>query len=251
MPSVPVSGRERLDLALVSRGLARSRARAQAEIKAGRVTVDGTVERTPSRLIDPLTAILIAEPENPWVSRGGLKLDHALDRFGLSPAGKVAIDVGASTGGFTQVLLTRGAARVYAIDVGRDQLDRRLTTHPRIVRRDGVNARELSDEHVPEPCGFATIDVSFISLTLVLAPIAARLGPGARLVALVKPQFEVGREAIGKGGIVRDADAAECAVGRIADHLAGLGFSEFGQIESPVPGGDGNREFLIAARAPS
>lgn len=235
----------RLDERLVALGLAPSRARARALIEAGAVTVDGRkVTRAAARTAG---AVEVTEPF-PWVGRGALKLLHALDRFGLAPAG-TALDIGASTGGFTQVLLARGAAHVHALDVGHGQIDRRLASDPRVTVHEGVNARALPRGLLP-PLDWITADVSFISLRLVLPPALALARPGAHLVALVKPQFEAGPEAVGKGGIVRDTAVHASVTTGIADFLDGQGWRVLGLTGSPVTGGDGNREFLVAARRP-
>lgn len=239
----------RLDLLLVERGLAESRARAQALLLAGRVTVDGRVETKAGTTVDPGAVLAVSSPEHPWVGRGGIKLAAALDRFELSPAGRVALDLGASTGGFTDVLLQRGAARVYAVDVGRGQLHVRLREDPRVVVREKVNARSLDAETVPEPIGFLVADLSFISLALVLPAAAPRLSAGALVVVLVKPQFEAGRTEVGKGGIVRDPEVRRRAVARIRDCGEALGWTLLGEMESPITGQDGNVEFLLAFRA--
>jgi 23S rRNA (cytidine1920-2'-O)/16S rRNA (cytidine1409-2'-O)-methyltransferase len=195
----------------------------------------------------PGAAVAIVTDPLPWVGRGALKLLHALDRFGLSPAGAHALDVGASTGGFTEVLLARGAAHVHALDVGRDQMHPRLRADPRVTVHEGVNARAIPAGLVP-PVDWITADVSFCSLTLALP--LDRAKPGATLVALVKPQFEAGPAAVGKGGIVRDPAARAAAVARVRDWLAAKGWTVTGETASPVAGGDGNVEHLLAARAP-
>jgi 23S rRNA (cytidine1920-2'-O)/16S rRNA (cytidine1409-2'-O)-methyltransferase len=186
---------------------------------------------------------------HPYVSRGAVKLAAALDHFGLSPSGLVCVDIGSSTGGFTEILLERGARRVYAIDVGHGQMAAKLKRDARVTTREGVNARDLSVEHVPESPQVIVADVSFIGLKLALPPVLAMAAEGAWLVALVKPQFEVGRFAVGKGGIVKDADAQHAALSDIANWLNGVnGWTVLGSIESPIEGGDGNREFLLAAK---
>jgi len=182
-----------------------------------------------------------------FASRGAHKLTHALDTFAIDPAGAMALDVGASTGGFTDVLLKRGAARVIALDVGHDQLVPALREDPRVIVMEGVNARALAAGDLAYAPDLLVFDVSFISLTKVLPACVALAAPGARLAALVKPQFEVGREAIGKGGIVRDRAAAKAAVDRVGETLAALGWREIGRTPSPIAGGDGNSEFLIGA----
>lgn len=234
----------RLDQRLVALGLVESRTRAQALIAAGAVTVDGRIETRASARGDGEVA-LVAEPM-PWVSRAALKLVHALDTFALAPAGS-ALDVGASTGGFTEVLLARGAAHVWALDVGHGQLHPRLAADPRVTAIEGVNARAIPEGLIP-PLDWIVSDVSFISLEKALPVALALARPGAHLVALIKPQFEAGRPAIGKGGIVRDAAVHEQVCARTRDWLTGQGWQVLGLTESPILGGDGNHEFLIAAR---
>jgi 23S rRNA (cytidine1920-2'-O)/16S rRNA (cytidine1409-2'-O)-methyltransferase len=235
--------RERADRLLVARGLFESRARAQAAIVAGRVTADGIVVRKPSEEISA-AAVISAQPAHPYVSRGALKLAAALDHFRIDVAGLVCLDVGASTGGFTEVLIERGARRVYAVDVGRDQLHQRLRSRAEIVSLEQTDIRRLDSAKLPEPPDFAAIDVSFISLKLVLPAVAELLGPKASLVALIKPQFEAGR---GKKGIVRDETVHAAICDDIAGFVTALGWQVKGLIGSPILGGDGNREFLIAA----
>src|SRR5665213_696440 len=238
----------RADLFLVEQGFAASRSQAQAAIQAGLVKADGAVIAKSSQALKQGMDIQFSKP-HPYVSRGGLKLAAALDRFSLSVEGRVCVDIGASTGGFTEVLLHGGAKRVYAVDVGHGQMNARLAREPRIVRKEGLNAREMTAEHVPEPLDAIVADVSFIGLKLVLPPAIALSAPGAWLVALVKPQFEIGRWAVGKGGIVRDAEAQDGALAEISTWLAAHeGWSVTGTMESPIAGGDGNREFLIAAQ---
>ncbi len=240
----------RLDELLVARGLAASRTRAQALVMAGRVRSGATRLDKPGRLVPAdLPLELEGGPETEWASRGAAKLIAALDAFAIDPAGRVALDIGASTGGFTDVLLRRGARRVYAVDVGRGQLLWRLRTDPRVVALEGVNARHLGSEQVPEPVELVTCDVSFISLELVLPPALGLCAPEAVLVALIKPQFEAGREAVGKGGVVRDPAVHERICAEIAAWLgAQPGWRVLGIVPSPLLGPAGNREFLIAAR---
>ncbi|MDE2111164.1 MAG: TlyA family RNA methyltransferase [Alphaproteobacteria bacterium] len=238
----------RADLFLVEHGYANSRTEAQAAIRAGRVAVDGKPVAKPSQVVAEGAAVVYEKP-HPYVSRGALKLVAALEHFGLSPAGLTCIDVGASTGGFTEILLGRGARKVYAIDVGHGQLRAKLAADPRVVQREGVNARELTSLHVPEQADCIVVDVSFIGLKLVLSSALKFARSGAWLVALVKPQFEVGREKIGKGGVVKDDAAQRGAVTGIVDWLGGqLDWTVIGTMDSPVVGGDGNREYLVAAR---
>lgn len=237
---------QRADLALVARRLAESRAQAQAAIAAGLVCADGRIIRKASETI-PVSAEVTAQRPHPYVSRGGVKLAAALDHFAIDPAGLACLDVGASTGGFTDVLLQRGAAHVTAIDTGRDQFHASLRGDPRIDLREATDIRRLDPASLTLAPMLAVIDVSFISLRLVLPPVAALLAPKAHLVALIKPQFEVGKARIGKGGIVRDEAARQEAIDTIRLLLGELGFVVRGLIDSPVTGGDGNREHLVAA----
>jgi 23S rRNA (cytidine1920-2'-O)/16S rRNA (cytidine1409-2'-O)-methyltransferase len=238
----------RADLFLVEKGHAASRSEAQAAIRAGLVKVDGEVLAKPSKSILEGSAIEYAKP-HPFVSRGGVKLAAALDHFDLSPEGLTCLDIGASTGGFTEVLLEGGAAQVYAVDVGHGQMHSRVRRDPRVVPRDGVNARDLSITHVPHAPQAIVADVSFIGLKLALPPALAMAAPGAWLVALVKPQFEVGRNWVGKGGVVRDVEMQQEAVSDIKQFISNQSrWTVIGHIESPILGGEGNREFLIAAQ---
>ena len=237
----------RADLFLVEQGYAKSRSEAQAAIRLGRVRAGGAVILKPSQAIAPDVAIEY-QPPHPFVSRGGVKLKAALEHFALSPEGRVCLDLGASTGGFTQVLLEGGAAKVHAVDVGRGQMDQAVAKDPRVVRHEGVNARDLSTARVAEPIGAITADLSFISLELALPPALSLAGRDAWLVALVKPQFEVGRAAIGKSGVVRDGTARKAALAKIENFVARNGWNILGHIESPITGGDGNVEYLLAAR---
>ncbi len=239
---------QRADLALVAAGLFESRARAAEAIAAGLVTADGaTVAKPASRL--SAGAALRATAPHPYVSRGGVKLAAGLDLFGLDPAGSRCLDVGSSTGGFTDVLLRRGAAHVTAVDVGRDQLHPSLRGHPRVTSLESTDVRALTPEALGPPVDLVVCDASFVSLRLVLPPALALAAPGAALVALVKPQFEAGRAAL-KKGIVRDP-AVHAAVCRdAADLVAALGWVVLGLHPSPIAGGDGNLEFLLGARRP-
>jgi 23S rRNA (cytidine1920-2'-O)/16S rRNA (cytidine1409-2'-O)-methyltransferase len=236
---------KRADLLLVERGLFESRAKAQAAIAAGRVMADGHPVRKASEAI-AAGAVLAAEPAHPWVSRGGVKLAAALDHFGFDPAGRVCLDVGASTGGFSEVLLARGARRVYAVDVGRDQLHARLCDRPELLSFAQTDIRKLDPARLPEPPDFCTIDVSFISLDRVLPAVVALLARPARLVALIKPQFEVGPDRVSKG-IVRDPALHAEVCDAVANLVRALGWSVGGLVPSPITGGDGNQEFLLGA----
>ncbi len=239
----------RLDHALVARGLAPSRARARDAILRGRVTVDGMMAEKPSATVTSDAAIVVNDPGLGYVSRGAHKLLAALDHFGYSPQARVALDIGASTGGFTEVLLERGARRVVSVDVGHGQLHDKLRTNPHVVNLESTDIRTLTQEQVGSPVGAMTVDVSFISLKLVLPAAFAFADNGAWGIFLVKPQFEVGRAHIGKGGIVRDPVAAGNAVDAVASIISTEpGWQIDGTIPSPIAGGDGNREFLIAAR---
>jgi len=240
--------RVRLDLALVDRGLAPSRARARDAILRAHVSVDGKVVDKPAAMVAPNARLAIDDPAGRYVSRSGLKLAAALDAFGYSPTGLSVLDLGASTGGFSQVLLERGARHVTAVDVGHGQLHPRIAGDPRITNLENLNARDLAKQHLSTPVQAIVCDLSFISLKLALPPALALAAPGAWGVFLVKPQFEVGPGMIGKGGIVRDAAVAERAATDIADWLRELQWTVDGVIPSPIEGGDGNREFLIGAR---
>jgi 23S rRNA (cytidine1920-2'-O)/16S rRNA (cytidine1409-2'-O)-methyltransferase len=242
-------GKQRADLALVERGLADSRARAQALILGGKVFAGERRVEKPGDTVPANADLDVRQPDHPWVSRGGLKLVHALDHFGIDPAGAVALDIGASTGGFTDVLLARGAARVYAVDVGHGQLAWRLRNDERVVVLEKTNARNLTAEQVPEPVDLIVCDASFIGLEIVL-PAALCLGsPSATLIALIKPQFEVGKGQVGKKGVVRDPALHAEVCARIEAWLGSLpGWRVLGVTESPITGPQGNKEFLIAAR---
>ena len=241
-------GKVRADVALVERGLAESRARAQALIMAGIVYVAGVRVDKPGQTLRGDAPLEVRGADHPWVGRGGVKLERALDHFAIDPAGLICLDVGASTGGFTDVMLHRGAARVYAVDVGRAQLAWKLRQDPRVAVREGVNARTLSTAEVPEPVNLVTCDVSFIGLETVLPAPLALTAPGARLIALIKPQFEVGKGQVGKGGIVRDPALRTQVCERIESWIGGRpGWRVLGLTDSPIEGADGNREFLIAA----
>jgi 23S rRNA (cytidine1920-2'-O)/16S rRNA (cytidine1409-2'-O)-methyltransferase len=238
--------KQRLDVLLVERGLVESREKARAVILAGQVLVNGQkLDKAGQTIAADARIELLAAPR--YVGRGGLKLEAALDHFNIEASGKICLDIGSSTGGFTDCLLQRGAARVYAIDVGTGQLDWKLRNHQRVVVREQVNARYLSREHVPEPISLAVCDVSFISVTLILPVLPDLLAENAEMVILVKPQFELEREQIGKGGIVRDPELHRQACRKVEDAIQRLGFRT-DIIPSPVLGAEGNQEFLLYAR---
>jgi len=240
--------KKRLDRILVDRGLAATRSRAADLIRLGAVAVEGVTAAKPGMLLGPDARLAVAPDASPFVSRGGLKLAAALDAFGLDPKGKIALDIGASTGGFTDVLLARGAARVFAVDVGHGQLHERLRADPRVTVLEGTDARVLDASIVTEAPGVIVADLSFISLTKALAPALRLAAAGTWLVALVKPQFEAGPKAIGKGGIVRDAAARAEAVAAVRSFIdAEPGWRVTGEMPSPIQGGSGNEEVLIAA----
>jgi 23S rRNA (cytidine1920-2'-O)/16S rRNA (cytidine1409-2'-O)-methyltransferase len=239
------ASRQRADLILVERGLFDSRTKAQAAIKAGLVTADGWVVHKASEEI-ATNAVLLAKPAYPYVSRSGVKLAAALDYFHFDPKGLVCLDVGASTGGFTQVLLERGATRVYAVDVGRGQLHESLRIRPEIVLMEEMDIRALSPARLDDAVDLVTVDVSFISLKLVLPPALALAKAPACLVALIKPQFEAGRSGI-KKGIVRDPDIRAAVCDDIAGYVRSTGWRTRGIVPSPIEGGDGNAEFLLGA----
>jgi 23S rRNA (cytidine1920-2'-O)/16S rRNA (cytidine1409-2'-O)-methyltransferase len=238
--------KQRLDRLLVERGLAESREKAQALIMAGEVSVDGQKASKPGHSIDAASAIEVSG-KPPYVSRGGVKLAAALDGFGVDVTGCVCLDIGSSTGGFTDCLLQHGAARIHAVDVGSGQLDWKLRNDPRVVVHEGINARHLQYEEIGETVTLATFDVSFISVTLILPAVAPLLRSDGRMVILVKPQFEVGKGHVGKGGIVRDPELHREACARVEDAVKSLGF-ETTIMDSPILGAEGNKEFLLYAR---
>jgi 23S rRNA (cytidine1920-2'-O)/16S rRNA (cytidine1409-2'-O)-methyltransferase len=238
---------QRLDQALVERGLVESRTRAQALVLAGKVWSGDRRLDKPGQAIADDAPIEVRGADHPWVSRGGVKLAHALDHFSIDPAGMTAIDIGASTGGFTDVLLQRRCARVYAVDVGQGQLAWTLRNDPRVTVLEKTNARHLTDQHVPEPVDLIVCDAAFIGLETVLPASLARAKPHATLIALIKPQFEVGKGRVGKGGVVRDPALHQEVCDRIASWLAGQGWKVLGVTPSPITGPEGNVEFLIAA----
>jgi 23S rRNA (cytidine1920-2'-O)/16S rRNA (cytidine1409-2'-O)-methyltransferase len=247
--SPPRPTKLRADVAVFEQGLAPSRERAQALILAGQILCgDRPIAKAGEPIPSGAVLRLRGEPM-PYVSRGGLKLAHAISTFGVDVAGAVAVDIGASTGGFTDCLLQRGAARVYCVDVGHGQLDWKIATDPRVVIIDRTNIRHMPADRIPERCTLAVIDVSFISLRLVLPTVPSLLVPGAPVLALVKPQFEVGREKVGKGGIVRDEGDRLAAVAEVVAAAKALGFAMLGETMSPITGGKGNVEFLIHLRS--
>lgn len=244
------SKKERIDLLVVERGLAESRTKAQALVLAGQVVVDDQRVDKPGALVSTEADIRLKGEVLPYVSRGGLKLKGAIDHFQLRVKDAVCADIGASTGGFTDCLLQEGANRVHAIDVGRAQLHEKLRKDPRVISREQVNARFLTDEDLPEPVDVIVIDVSFISLKQVLPSVLPKLKAGGLLIALVKPQFEVGRENVGKGGVVRDEAARAGAIQSVREFVEAEGLEVFGLMDSTLPGPAGNLEALLAARRP-
>lgn len=240
-----VARKTRLDLLMLSRDLVPSRERARALILAGHVRVDGTVVAKAGEAVPDAARIEIATPDHPYVGRGGIKLAHALDVFGIEVAGRKALDVGASTGGFTDVLLQRGVTSVVAVDVGRGQLDWRLRNDPRVIVREGVNARRLSVGDVPHPIDIATVDVSFISLRHIFPSLPEFLAPGADVVALVKPQFEAGRHQVGKRGLVTDPAVHEAVLSKVTLEAQSNHLLRVGMTRSPITGVTGNTEFFL------
>ncbi len=243
--------RLRIDQLLVERDPLLSRTRAQSLVMAGAVYAGSRRIDKPGELIAADSAIEVRKPDHPWVSRGGVKLDHALRHFAIDVAGSIALDLGASTGGFVDVLIARGAAHVYAVDVGRGQLAWSLRRSSRVTVLERTNARALDATLIPEAPGIVVADLSFISLKLALPPALSLVASGGRLVALIKPQFEAGRERVGKGGIVRDESVHRGVCDDIRTWLGEvMGWCVDGIVESPIRGAGGNREFLIAARKP-
>ena len=242
----------RLDQLLVERGLFPSREQARRAVMAGTVEVEGKRVDKPGTTVRDEARVAVLAPKEPFVSRAGRKLSHALDHFapehGINPAGWICLDVGASTGGFTDCLLQRGAARVYALDVGYGQLDLRLRNDPRVVVMERVNARNLSPDALPEPCDLITLDVSFISLLKVVPALLPHLPPGGFLLPMIKPQFEAGRGAVGKGGILRDEAVRRRVVDECVQGIAALGLESLGVFDSPVAGTGGNREAFALFR---
>lgn len=243
--------RARLDTLLVERGLVATRERARALILAGDVRVNGALVSKAGTPVAQDAELTLAAPDHPYVGRGGLKLAHALDIFGIAVAGRQALDIGASTGGFTDVMLQRGVSRVVALDVGHGQLDWKIRSDPRVVTIERLNARTLTAATLPHDArdfDLVTIDVSFISLRHILPVVPALLRPAADVVALVKPQFEAGRDEVGKGGIVRDGGVQARVVEEVAAVADTLGLGRAGVVESPIAGMEGNREFLLHLR---
>ena len=240
--------RRRLDVEVAERRRAPSRARAQALILAGKVTVDGQVVSKAGTQVKAGAVVVVAQPDHPYASRGALKLEAALDAFAIDPTELDCLDVGASTGGFTDLMLARGARRVIALDVGRGQLDWRLRTDDRVTVMEGINARHLDVDDLPFTVGLATMDVSFISLRLIVPALLPHLEVGAHLVCLVKPQFEAGRDQVGKGGIVRDETVRRRVIDETVAAIAEFGFELIGVIPSPIKGQKGNQEELAVFR---
>jgi 23S rRNA (cytidine1920-2'-O)/16S rRNA (cytidine1409-2'-O)-methyltransferase len=241
----------RLDTVLVERGLVASRERARALILAGHVRVNGEPVTKAGAPVASHATVVIETPDHPYVGRGGVKLAHALETFGVRADGRLALDIGASTGGFTDVLLQRGASRVVALDVGHGQLDWKLRTDPRVEVLERLNARTLTPDQLPPDArrfDIVTIDVSFISLRHILPVLPPLLAPGADVIALVKPQFEAGREEVGKGGIVRDPEVQARVVEEVAAAADRIGLRRMALVESPITGAEGNREFLLHLR---
>lgn len=237
--------KQRLDVALVERGLVDTRSKAQSLIMARRILVNGAFVDKAGAAVTAEDDVRVAELEHPWVGRGGMKLAHALKEFGIDVTGKICADIGASTGGFTDVILKGGAAKVYAIDVGYGQLDQSLRNDPRVINREKVNARHLGPQDFDEPIDFVSIDVSFISLKLILPAVMTILR--GELVALIKPQFEVGKADVGKGGIVRDEEKRRAAVESVVAFAREIGLEVRGVIASPIKGAEGNVEYLMHA----
>jgi 23S rRNA (cytidine1920-2'-O)/16S rRNA (cytidine1409-2'-O)-methyltransferase len=237
--------RTRLDVLLVERGLVASRERARALVLAGRIRVNGTPVSKAGSPVPADAIVEMDEPDMPWVGRGGLKLVHALDTFHIDPAGCEALDIGASTGGFTDVLLSRGARRVVALDVGHGQLDWKIRTDPRVVVLEHRNAREMVPDWLPAPVDVVTIDVSFISLRLILPAVPAVMNAGGHVVALVKPQFEAGRDEVGRGGLVLDRAVHQAVLARVTEAAAACGLARVAMTPSAITGATGNQEYFL------
>jgi len=250
MSRLPRSGsaKERLDVIVVERGLAPTRERARALILAGQVEVDGRIVSKAGAPVPLRAGVALRTPDHPYVGRGGIKLAHALDAFGVDPLGRRALDIGASTGGFTDVLLRRGATSVVALDVGHGQLDWRLRTDPRVIVREGVNARALGGDDVPQRVTLVTIDVAFISLRHILPALPPVLERPADVIALVKPQFEAGRDEVGAHGLVTDPTVHEAVLARVTEAAAESGFERVGMTPSAITGATGNQEFFLHLR---
>lgn len=246
-PRPPKAQKRRVDQLLVERGLAESRARAQALVMAGLVFAGETKIDKPGHQIAEDAALEVRGRDHPWVSRGGIKLAHAIEHFGLDPAGAVAMDIGSSTGGFTDVLLTHGASHVFCVDSGTNQLAWKLREDPRVTVLEQLSARLLTPEHINRPCNWVVCDASFISLAKVLEVPLRLAAPECQLVALIKPQFEVGREEVGKGGVVRDPALHSRVCDEVRGWIEGLGWDVQGIATSPITGPQGNVEFLISA----
>jgi 23S rRNA (cytidine1920-2'-O)/16S rRNA (cytidine1409-2'-O)-methyltransferase len=240
--------RLRLDIALERRGLARSRARARDAIRRGTVTVNGVLAQKPGQLVGDDDVLAFDDPAGAYVSRAALKLIAGLEAGGVAVARRVCLDLGASTGGFTQVLAERGAARIYAVDVGHGQMDPAIATRPNVVALEGVNARDLTRGTIAEPVDILVCDISFVSVTKVIGPALALCRPGADAVILVKPQFEVGRAHIGKGGVVASAAAIAGAVETVVEFMEAAGWALQRTLPSPIAGGDGNKEIVALFR---
>jgi 23S rRNA (cytidine1920-2'-O)/16S rRNA (cytidine1409-2'-O)-methyltransferase len=243
-----VKARVRLDTLLVTRGLAPSRERARALILAGQVRAAGLAAPKPGSTVAPDAEVTLTAADHPYVGRGGLKLAHALDAFGVDVSGRDALDIGASTGGFTDVLLQRGARHVVALDVGHGQFDWTLRSDPRVLVMEGVNARYLVLDQLPGPVDLVVIDVSFISLRLILPVVPPLLRTGADVITLVKPQFEAGRGEVGRGGIVNDPVVHDRVIAEVSAAAAAIGLAPQGMTPSPITGAGGNREFLLHFR---
>jgi len=237
--------KERLDILMVKKGLANSREKAKTFIKAGNVVVNGSIENKPGAMYDEDTLVEIQGEVLPFVSRGGLKLLKAVESFGIVLDGKVCMDIGASTGGFTDCMLQHGAVKVYSVDVGHDQLAKSLREDERVVCMEGTNIRYMTEEDVPDKVDFVSIDVSFISLTKVLLPVKAVMKEGADMVCLIKPQFEAGRDKVGKNGVVRDKSVHRDVIELVWQFARGIGFSILNLEFSPIKGPEGNIEYLL------
>ncbi len=246
-PPTPKPQKRRVDQLLVERGLAESRARAQALVMAGLVFAGETKIDKPGHQIAEDAALDVRGRDHPWVSRGGIKLAHAIEHFGLDPAGATAMDIGSSTGGFTDVLLSHGAAHVFCVDSGTNQLAWKLREDPRVTVLEQLSARLLTPEHIDRPCNWVVCDASFISLAKVLDVPLRLAAPQCQLVALIKPQFEVGREEVGKGGVVRDPALHARVCEEVRGWIEGLGWTVQGIANSPITGPQGNVEFLLSA----